>query len=61
MISDKMIAVGQTALIVGCQYVKAGEKVVSNVPIESSVDRQNQNATLLSCFETTEKRKKPKV
>ena len=37
MMSDEMIAVGQTAFLVGYQYVKNGERVVSNVPIESSV------------------------
>ncbi|XP_065846692.1 uncharacterized protein [Oscarella lobularis] len=37
MISDGMIAVGQTAFLVGYQYVKDDERVVSNVPIESSV------------------------
>ena len=37
MMSDERIAVGQTAFLVGYQYVKNGERVVSNVPIESSV------------------------
>ena len=37
MISDDMIGVGQMAFLVGYQYVKDGKKVVSNVPIESSV------------------------
>ena len=37
MMSDEVIAVGQPAFLVGYQYVKGGKKVVSNVPIESSV------------------------
>ena len=37
MMSDEKIAVGQTAFLVGYQYVKNGERVVSNVPIESNV------------------------
>ena len=37
MMSDEMIAVGQTAFVVGYQYFKNGERMVSNVPIESSV------------------------
>ncbi|XP_065826712.1 uncharacterized protein [Oscarella lobularis] len=36
MMSDEMIAIGQTAFLAGYQYVKNGERVVSNVPIESS-------------------------
>ena len=37
MISNEIGAVGQTAFVVGYQYFKDGERVVSNVPIESSV------------------------
>ena len=37
MISDGIGAVGQTAFLVGYQYYINGKRVISNVPIESSV------------------------